>query len=277
MVPFRTSAKKCTSCIFLCVLLFAPTSAISGAWNQPEGEGQVVTTGRYYQTDRFKDSNGNSQSQPEYSKYEFEPHIEYGLTDWLTVGSSARAAYISQQMGLPTSNYGLGDSEFFARIPVWKSGSAVISVQPLVKLPSAWQIYDRPTIGRSGWDAEMKIAAGYGFSLFGHNDYIDAAIAYRSRFGGVGEQLRYELTMAVNPWEELGFIGQFFYTEAINDISTSLGSISLEQDYSLAVAQISALYTINEDYKLQFGGFSHLDGKNTGEGDGLMLGWWLRF
>lgn len=253
-----------------------PSGASAGAWNQPEGQGQVIVTGRYYQTEKFIDNNGNTHGQPKYAKFEFEPYVEYGVTDWLTIGSSARADYVRQYMGSNDHNYGIGDAELFARMPVWKTGSMVVSVQPLIKLPSAWELYNSPAIGRNGWDAEMKLAAGYGFSLFGNNDYVDASIAYRSRFGA-GDQLRYELAAGIYPWQSLGFIGRFSHIEPIGSEASSLGIISENQDYSLSTAELSALYALSATSSVQLGGYRNIDGENTGGGGGFMLGWWFNF
>jgi hypothetical protein len=266
-----------------CVALYAacflsPHYAHASAWTQAEGNGQIILNGWYYATDSFYNNSGTETNQDTYRKYELNPYIEYGLTDGVTIGANLSLQRASQDVaGGTRTNYGIGDTELFARFRLWEEYGFIISAEPLIKLPSPESSDETPVLGGDNPDAGLSIAAGYGFSLLGYHHYADVSAGYRYRFGDPENQLRYSATVGVTVAPKWVIMPQAFMTQRTNDPLAATFTQSSGDDFDLTKLQLSAVYKYSDDMSLQFGGFSHVDGKNTGAGDGALLAVWKKF
>jgi hypothetical protein len=111
-------------------------AAWGGAWLMPPGDGQVITYSAFSDSTRAFDAHGNLIPVPAYKKFELGTYLEYGVTDWLTL--SASPAYDRVRTPPPGQSYtGLGESEVAARVGLYHSDTAVLSVQAGLRSPGA--------------------------------------------------------------------------------------------------------------------------------------------
>jgi hypothetical protein len=266
--------------LLLLTACFLSFNAFAGAWTQDKGNGEIILTGIYYATDSYFNEQGKKTAQPTYSKYEINPYLEYGLTDTLTLGANL-SFQRTHQDGSPGSssatNAGIGDSEFFARAQLWKSGGFIASLEPMVKLPGLGGINDQPQIGGHHPDVGMSIAGGYGFSAWGHDHFAELITGYRYRFGSPENQVKIAGTMGFHVSQNLMIMPQAFLTFRTSTPDVNSFTQSSADDYNLVTLQLSGVYRMNDKLSLQLGGFSHVSGKNVGSGDGILFSVWQQF
>lgn len=263
-------------CSVLIFSLFA-VEAYAGAWTQDRGKGQIILTTLYYATDELYNNQGRSQPQSDYSKYELNPYVEYGLLDGVTIGGNFSIQYAVQESGgaITQTNWGLGDSELFVRLRLLERDGFALSIEPLMKLPSPDS--DVPQLGGDDMDAALDISGGYSFSYAGLHHFLGLDAQWRERFGEPENQIRFSATAGIGVTETLTFMPQLFVTLRTKTPDTVTFTQSSGDDYNLYKLQLSLLYRLNDTLTLQGGAFSHLGGRNTGGGGGMMLALWKRF
>lgn len=253
-------------------------AVLAGAWTQPEGKGLAILNIWYYQANDTFNNSGQEVPQLRYQKDDINPYIEYGLTDAITLGTNLSLQHVNQKVSNGEwSNWGLGDSEFFARFKLWQQDNWIVSTEPLIKLPSPGSLIDQPPIGSDDPDAAIKLAVGYGFNAFGHHHYVSGDAQYRYRFGSPENQMRYELTAGIGVAKDWQVLPQLFITHRTKDPLVVGYTQTSADDYNLTKLQISAVYQFRDDIAFQVGAFSHVDGKNVGSGEGALFAVWKDF
>ncbi len=245
--------------------------AHAGAWTQPKGEGLFIAQATYFNSDHYFDFDGQRVPQPTFRKAELQPYAEYGVRDWLTVGGSAYVQYVAQS---GDDNEGIGDPELFAhvRLKTWKNGD-VLSIQPLIKLPS-YYLKDRlPRGGSRSTDAELSVLYGTNWELWGLTGYTDSRVGYRIRGRGLSPQYRVDQAVGIN------ITDHFLLIPAVRSVITSkyddtaAFSEDGEQDYDLAKAELTALYKFDDKRWVHATVFDHVAGAFTGDGRGISIGY----
>lgn len=255
------------------------TNLHAAAWTLNEGEGQIINNFTYYTSDRYVDEHGKSSSQEPYKKYEYNPYIEYGLTNTVTLGLSPSFQYVTQKMfGDEQTNSNLADSEIFIRTRFYNDGQNVISIQPLVKLPGAYDKKDFPVLGQEQLDYEMRLLYGRNFGNQGRH-YWNSEVAYRVRTETPGDEWRLATTLGYRVAEHWQIIGEAQSIFAVDGAGTGSGSALLSNafDYDLVKLQLSGLYWFSPKWSLQVGMFQTVYERNTGEGTGGLFSIWYRF
>lgn len=263
--------------LYLFPLLAIPlvtAHAYAGAWLQPRGKGQIIMTGLYYSTDQLFDIDGKKTVQARYMKRELNPYIEYGLRDNITVGANLSLQKTSH---IAETNYGIGDSEFFARKQLLKWRGLRVAVEPLLKLPRLASSSDFPKIGSDYPDTAMTLSAGYGFSALGRNHFADVDAGYRRRLGLPQDQIKIAATVGIGITPTWMLMPQAFLTYRVTQPSIATFTQTSDDDYQLAKIQLSGVYKLRDDVSLQFGAFSHIRGQNVGAGDGALFAVWKQF
>lgn len=253
--------------------------AFAAGWTQPKGKTQAIVTARYYTTDEYFDNSGHSQSQPTYDKYEINPYFEYGLTDTITLGANVFLDYVSQDVpgALQSDNYGLSDTELFARFRVYKDEANVFSLQPLIKLPSVYSRSGSPRSGGDQTDIELAAQGGHNFSLVGVPAFTTLSAAYRHRFEDPADQVKLDWVVGAHLTDRFMLLPQLSYTGRVNAPVNPAFTQSGSDDYNLLKLQLSAVYSITPDWSAELGVFDHVSGKNTGSGGGVTLAVWKQF
>lgn len=264
----------------LVALSLIAAEAYAGAWTEPQNSSQIILTGSYYDTSTMFDNKAHKESQPEFSKYELNPYMEYGLRDDLTVGANLSLQAVHQEAypgGTSQSNWGVGDSVLFLRQRLWQQNGFVVSAEPMIKIPAFESSTDQPKLGGSSADVGMGLSGGYGFTLLGLNDFADIDTEYRHRFGTPHDQANFAATLGVSVTPEWMIMPQSFFTYRLGFPKTPAFTNSSGDDYNLVKAQLSAVYKLSSDISLQGGGFWNVTGRNAGDGGGVLFAVWKRF
>lgn len=275
----------------LIALWLIPSAVQSGAWTQAEGRTHLIINSVYYTNDQFFDRDGNLESQPRFDKYEYNPFVEYGVADELTIGASFMMQLLFQETSSTFSNqnttvtvtgsdynYGIGNTELFARYRLHAGTRHVLSVQPLIKLP-AYYAFDRvPRADSNNFDAELSLLGGYSFPLFGQEHYIDVRVGYRHRFHSMLEdQFRGDIKLGLRLNRRWEIIPALSTIQAINASKDLFFTEDGQNDFDLVKFETMLQYNLNEHMYLQLGGFGHIDGRNVGEGYGAIFSTGFKF
>ena len=172
--------------------------------------------------------------------------------------------------------YGIGDSEFFLRTRLWRKNGFVLSAEPMFKLPSPQSAHAQPRLGSSHPDAGFSLLAGYGFSAFGREHFVDFGTQYRRRFGSPNDQVKFSGTLGINSGGRWMLMPQVFSTYRTAVRAAAPFTQSPADDYNLTRLQLSTVYTLSDSVSLQLGGFHDASGKNTGAGNGVIFALWKR-
>jgi hypothetical protein len=254
--------------------------AEAAAWLQPEGKGQFFNNHFFYTTDTFVDVDGNRVKQPRFTKYEDNPYVEYGLFENLTIGLNTFIHYVTQEQSVTfgntsttftTDNYGIADTEIFARFPLHKGDSYIVSAQPLIKLPSYYSADHSPKAGTEDLDFEIALQGGYSFRHHGLYHFTFGEVFYRKRNGILFDQIGLDLGLGYKLTERLTLLPQFFSIFAFNNNGQYLFSSTGAGDSDLIKLQFTAFYQVNRRVFLQTGLFNHVWARNTGSGTGLIF------
>ena len=274
----------------------ATNFAFAGAWTQKKGDGLLILNHSYYRASEFINNAGRKQSQPLYQKAEWNPYIEYGLTDKITIGANLFVQYLRQdtkqsitQQITPfttvtttyngsANNIGIGDSELFARFRLYQKDGFVLSAEPMFKVPSFWSYTDLPDVGNSQPEAALTLSGGYGFKAYGQNHFVNLDTGYRYRAGREKDQIRIAATLGLSLDSQWMIMPQLFITRRTSSPSAaSTFNEAGSNDYNLTKAQLSAVYKMWDDTSLQVGGFYHADAKNSSTGGGVLIALWQPF
>lgn len=275
-MPQRPSRIALAAAFSLCLTIL-PNSTLAGAWTQHKGSGQLILNTLHYTTTERWRNDGLNVPQARYSKTELNPYVEYGVTDWLTLGGSTFIDYLDDSTD---TNAGLGDTELFARTRLWQGKRSVFSLQPMVKLPSPMSHPNKtPALGSRSADVGVSAISGTAFPLFGQMHFAEAEAGYRYRFGQQKNQYIFSATLGLRLSDDLMVMPQLFQTIRAEDevVIGNAFTQSPRDDYDLTKAQLSIVYQLDDVNSIQIGGFKHIAGRNTGAGGGALLSYWRNF
>jgi protein XagA len=206
------------------------------------------------------------------------PYIEYGLQDDLTLGAFGSIDSLegfSSTRGSNADNTGLSDVSVFARKRLWHNEQAVVSIQPLYKLPSFYSKDDLPRSGTENSDVELRLLGGLNFEAAGQMHYANAEVAYRGRLGDPDDQWLMDATLGLRVDEHWVFMPQLFTTWAVGGAGGGFTQSGAD-DYDLVKTQLSGLYEFDESWALQGGIYQDVYSRNTGYGTGVVFSLWFR-
>lgn len=251
------------------------SAAHAGAWVQPKGEGLAITQLTQFSSHQYWDTDSTLRPQEPYRKWELQPYAEYGLTDTLTLGGAFYAQYDTQD---EEENAGIADPEIFLRQRIWHSKTRVISLQPLIKLPSRFNHNDSaPRGGSKSTDMELSLLYGQSLHLLSNRDFADMRVGIRNRSRGLHGQVKADMALGLSPWESWQFIPAIRYVGATTIDDTTPYRQTGDLDYTLLKAELAVAYQFPSGNWLQGTYFKHVEGRQTGNGDGVSLGYAVRF
>lgn len=245
-------------------LVLAASAARAGAWAEPAGQTQIISTMRASLAWDGFDAAGRSGSIPTFRKEELDIYSATGLTDSATL--IVHPDFINYHPDRPSRGAtGFGNTEIGIEQRLWQDETQVLSLQTTVLLPG------RAILTSGGTDGEVRTLYGRTFALFGIHAFADAELAWRLRSRGYAGELRPEFTLGLEPdadWQVL--------LQSFNVVTTGHGRTLLFQGEQ-AKLQLSAVYRLNETLSLQTGAFATVAGRNTPAERGLLTALWLRF
>lgn len=254
---------------------FAPSAnAEPGAWPQAPQALQLINTVSYYQTEHYFDNSSKSTRQPAYKKTEWNPYFAYGLNGGTTIGASIFLQAVNDSA---SSNFGIGDSEFFVTQTIWRNKNWIFSIKPLIKLPSPGSARYTPQIGSRYADAAISGLVGANIDAFGLKTFAELETQYRNRLGPSGDQFNINATFGVRLAPRWMLMPQLFQTVRTGNSKNAAFTQSPRDDYDLTKLQVSTIYTLNRHKRLQLGFFSHIEGRNAGNGSGMLFSVWTDF
>jgi len=262
-------------------IYFFSEKSFAGGWTQKAGQGLYIQNFSFYYTKNYFDNLGKKKSlNGYYNQFELNPYLEYGATDWLTIGANVflqRASQNNTSLGSPQTNYGVGDSEFFSRFRIWKNDQFSFALEPMVKLPSLTNKNSQPQIGSKNYDTGITFSGGYSFKAYGRNHFADLDIGYRKRFGTPNDQLKLAGTIGFSLSKKWVVMPQIFITSRLKSNVPSAFTQASGNDYNLTKIQLSAVYKITDKQAVQAGLFSNVAGRNISDGSGIILSFQSNF
>lgn len=256
------------------VIATLPSMASAGAWTQAKDNALLALSATYYTGDKYFDNTGRLRPQARYSKQGISAYGEWGYSDSLTFGANIFADRVSQS---DKHNYALANTELFARQCLWHDNTRVISLQPLVKLPTMARHGGVPQSGSESWDAELALQYGESLALLSGHDFIDLAAALRMRSDGLSPQWRTESRYGITLTDKWTLVSALYLTQSMKLDTPAAFREGGDLDYHLSKAEISALYHLDDTHYWQLSGSSHVSGTQTGAGQALSLTYGMRF
>jgi protein XagA len=184
-------------------------AAWASAWLLPPGDGQIITYSAFSDSTRAFDGHGNLIPVPDYQKFELGTYVEYGVTDWLTV--SAAPAYDRVQTPVPGQSYtGLGESEIAARVGLYHTDMAVLSVQAGLRSPGASFDSLGPLDVRRAGSLDVRGLAGHNCVVAGIEGFVEVQAGYRFYAENQPGEWRFDLTAGLRPLPRLLVMLQSF-------------------------------------------------------------------
>jgi hypothetical protein len=252
---------------------------LAGAWTQEAGSGQVINSFTFYALDQQFDSNRDLEDRGRFTKLEYSPYIEYGVTDRLTLGAQPFFQALSDEDGPgERDNAGLADVELFARQRLWKGDNAVLSVQGLVSVPGGYDPDADLPLGRDQVDVEGRVLWGAGYDVDGIGVFYDLSAAYRKRFDDPGDEVSLDVTLGVKPWSGWQVLIQSFNTIGVDNADGTMSEVrGSDLEFDRYKLQVSVVRDITDSVALQAGAFSEFAGRNTGQGNAGFVALWFSF
>lgn len=251
----------------------APAKAFAGAWNLPQGEGQIITTFNYSQAnDAYTDIEG-LDTAVEFTKNELRVFYEHGLTKRITAVVNAAHQTIGFE-GLQSSiNFSDFDkTELGLRYELIRREGLAVSVQGSYILGGGppESILD---IGSRQDTFELRGLWGQSKEFENYVLFFDAQAAIRARNLEGVEDWRTDLTLGWKNKKKLMALLQGYHTER-----ASFGRdgfiVPVQKRTKL---QGSIVYEYKKNRLAQFGYVHTLGGRNIVKERTLSLGTWIRY
>jgi len=248
-------------------------AAWAGAWTLRGGEGQsILQSTAVHSGAEFGPSSHLYDSRP-YDKVEVTLLFEYGATDWLTLIAAPQVLSISLGDPDAATYVGPGYVDAGARVRLWQQDGAVVSAQVVGRLPGTGNSDSAAAVGYGDPELDLRLLAGFSFTLWGRPAYVDAQIAQRLRFGDPPDELRLDLTLGVRLAERWQALAQSF-----NVISEGAGEGPyFGVSYEYYKLQFGAAYDWSAAMTLQAAVVSTWLARNAPQENGLVLSALYRF
>ncbi|MCW2318489.1 hypothetical protein M2322_004058 [Rhodoblastus acidophilus] len=252
-------------------VLAGPGDALAGAWTPPAGQGEIIVTTLFDQANDGFDQAGRFTRTPKYRSYQASLYLDYGLTDWLA--ATLKPSLQNTTLGAPDNQKfsGFGDSEIGVRGRVWKSDAAVISLQALARLPGSAGPAAPSLNGSKNADFDLRLLGGKNIAVAALPGFIDVSVGFRARGGKAPNEGRADVSLGVYLTPGLMLLAQNF-----NVVSESSRDPANPR-WAQSKGQLSLVYSLSAEWRVQVGGFTTLAGANAYREYGALLGLWRRF
>ena len=252
-------------CLGAPVLFSGP--AIAGAWPQPKGEGQMITTYLYDRGDAAYGEGGERVDEGWFYKDEVSVYAEYGLNDRITLIGRAAWQQVARRDGdVLDAAEGLAASELGVRAALWRGDHVIVSGQLTAFLPGQGEnVSNRPLgSGERAW--EGRLLAG---RSLGERGFLEAQAGWRLREGADLDEARIDLTAG---WRA----GRWaLMAQSFSVWSVEAGRIG-SPDFHQHKLQLSIGRRVGET-EFHLGGYVTPAGRNAIEQRAVFLQVWRRF
>ncbi|WP_158703009.1 hypothetical protein [Allosphingosinicella vermicomposti] len=262
------AALKALSVLGLATL---PAALQAQAFVQDQGEGRVIITGLYSNSDKAFDDNGNVYDINNYRQAQVYFNFEYGATDDLTLLLTPSLRDINIKNEPQRNETGFQFVDLGARYRIAEIGSTHISLQGKVRIP-----IDpfRDTLGQvssEGMEFDLRAQVGHGFGISGHDAFVIGDAGYTFRGDDPPNEFHADIIFGFRPTPRTLLMANLY-----NTFSDGPGDDEF-RSYRYHNLFLSGVYDINDTVSLHLGGLMTLDGKNALRERGLLLGAWIHF
>jgi hypothetical protein len=250
--------------VLIAGLLILPCAGLAGAWTQPKGHGQIITTVTVSRAQKSFNASGALQAAPHFRKEDYETYGEYGLTDRLTAILHWRVSSLHSDP--PSQNdSGLAEAEFGLRQRIYSNKRGVFSLQVSGFAPAG------TVLTSGGFDGELRVLSGSNFNFWRRRGFLDSQVAYRLRANGFANEVRADLTVGldVTPrWTA--------FVQSFNVMTVGQGRTNAFAGQESKVA-LSLVYRLSPKWSVQLGGLAVILGTNVPAERAVLSALWYRF
>lgn len=275
----RTPSLSVTATVGVVALLFnlLPSPVDAAAWTRKQGEILFVIPGEYFVADEQFDSDGDRVDRDRFQQIEVAPYLEYGITDYVTVGAQPKYRWVELDTPAGTiDNEGLAESDFFTRVRLWHEGQAAFSLQGLVKVPIDPAEDDALPIGRDQYDAELSALFGNGHNFDAGRLFYNLELGFRKRFDDPADEVHGDAFVG---WGQGNwtFILHSLNTVGLDSNAPTDEVLTAEPEFRRHKAQLTVAYKATETTSLVAGASTTYAGRNVGVGHSGFLSAVFRF
>lgn len=256
--------RRLAACLVAGVLVSAPDAAEASAWNKDPGEVFLLNRIDYFGASL--DTGGRLER--------IETHVfsEIGATRRLTFGLKAiyGTSWTSEPFG-DRAGTGLSVLEASAQGQILKNDREALAVRITVGAPTFEGAGVRPDIVTQGAEIEYRALYGRRFQLAGREATLIAETAFRDRFAGDADQIRFDTLAGWRPSGRVWLLVETFSARSLENAAPG------GADFDLYKVQPSIVWRLTDRFALQAGLNHEFASRNVSRGDTAFVGLWSRF
>lgn len=266
--------------IFISIYFLNTLPSFAAAWTQSKNYSQMILAVNHY---KVSDNN--------FSKYEFNPFIEYGLTSDITIGVNPTLQYWQSKQIYGKTNGQLFESEFFVRKKLIENDNTVFAVQPLIKVPC--MAIAGSAYSCDSYDIEMRALAGYNFKIdkklkddkirpfSGQYHFVNLETAYRKHTDKSSDLVKIDGTAGLRFNDNILLLGQLFSSIAVDKEPIPKNAQTSIDRYANLKLQLSGVVQTSNTTSIQLGIYeglySEVRENNFKSYQGIILSLWKGF
>ena len=236
-------------------ILAVPATAFAGAWNLPQGQGQLITSYNFSDAnDSFSDIEG-LDTAIFFQKSELRVFYEHGLTENITAVVNAAHQDIDFSSAQSSLNFnGFDETELGLRYQLKRRDNSVLSVQGSYIIGGGPSDSSLETSSRKD-SFEIRGLWGQSKEYENYVVFLDAQTAIRSRNVDSIEEWRSELTLGWQDKKKWTALVQGFYTDRDSfgqdgfvvpkQTSTKLGAVLIYEYKNNRSVRVGYLHTLD--------------------------------
>lgn len=248
------------------------SAAMAAAWTRGEGQFLFLVPAEYYVATEQFDDDGDRVDRRRFTQLEISPYLEYGLTDYLTLGAQPkfRRVELDTDAG-EIDNSGLAEADLFTRLRLWQQDQAAFSIQGLVKLPVQADEDDALPLGFEQVDAELSAAFGNRHPFEFGTIFYNLELGFRKRFETPADEVHGDAFIG---WTDGAWtvLVQSLNTAGISSELSTREVLTSEPEYTRFKAQLTVAYRLTEQASIVAGAATTYAGTNVGAGNSGFLG-----
>jgi hypothetical protein len=256
---------------FLAAPAFLASSAWAGAWTPDEGHGEIIVTTLFDEANSAFNQVGRFTPTPLYRSLQASAFVDYGVTDWLAL--LVKPSVQSSSLGPPADQRytGLGNSEMGAQARLWRDDTAAVALQANLIAPTTAGPVNSWLAGSRSAAFDLRLLLGKNIAIGSWPGFVDLSEGVRLRGGPAPNEAHVDLTLGLYATPRLLLLAQSF-----NIVSGPSSNPNYPQ-WTQSKAQFSLVYSLNDDWRVQLGGFTTLAGQNAYRENGALFAVWWKF